>query len=378
MLPKRIYGCLAVLFFSLVVATHALSATQLKKVLVLDFKNVLKKKDFDYLEGSITDAVRGKLKEKFAFQEIEQDKWKEIAKENFIIEEDLYTYSAAINLGIAARQDIVIFGGYVAEEKKGGGQELRTRVRILDLGKKKQIADFEIKNPVDATIFDAVEKIADRIVKEAAAVLPSKEDAARGRFKEEIPTLNQLSLRGQFAPIALGANRVVTQDGRYAGSDFQKVIGVGLDFHHFGIFKEQLGVFGAGVVRVSSDQFRYGIDNSAIPASLQSFVGQAGIAWRQKLGAKFYLQPFMGGGVQYDIMKFTYDNRTVAVTTAAGQTVSAGEYTLLFPFASAGLRFGYALNAWLLLEMGAQYAFSFYRGANGQSLFAEVGVGFRL
>jgi hypothetical protein len=355
-----------------------MEAAQLKKVLVLDFKNILKKAEFDYLEGSITDAVRGKLKEKFAFQEIERDRWLESAKEAFVIEEDLYTYSAAMNVGVAAKQDVVIFGGYVVENKKGGAQELRARVRILDLGKKKQIADFEIKNPVDATIFDAVEKIADRIVKEAAAVLPSKDDAAAGRFKVETPSFNQLSLRGQFAPVAIGANRVLTASGQYAGTDFKNTAGFVLDFHHFGIFKEQLGVFAAGMVRVSNDQFAYGIDGSAVPSALQSFGGQAGFAWRQRLGSKFYLQPFVGGGVQYDIIKFTFDNRTVAVTNAAGQTLSASEYTLLSPFAAGGLRIGYALNSWLFIEAGGMYAFSFYQGANGQSLFGELGMGFRL
>lgn len=356
---------------ALVFWVGSIEASQLKKVLVLDFKNILKKADFNYLEGSITDAVRGKLKEKFAFQEIERDKWLESANEIFVIEEDLYTYSAAMNVGIAAKQDVVIFGGYVVENKKGGAQELRARVRILDLGKKKQIADFEIKNPVDATIFDAVEKIADRIVKEAAAVLPSKDDAAAGRFKEETPSFNQLSMRGQFAPIAFGANRVLTTTGEYAGTDFKNTAGFTLDFHHFGIFKEQLGLFAGGMVRVASDQFSYGIDGSSVPSALQSFGGQAGIAWRQKLSSKFYLQPFIGGGVQYDIIKFTYDNRTVAVTTTAGQTVSAGEYTLLAPFATGGLRFGYALNSWLFIEAGGQYVFSFYQGANGQSLLAK-------
>lgn len=366
-------GCLLYLITSLL----PLSAAQLKKVLVLDFKNILKKKELDYLESSITDAVRNKLKEKFAFQETPRENWQEIAKENFILEEDLYTYSAAINVGFAARQDIVIFGGYIAE-KKGGGQELITRVRILDLGKKKQIADFELRNPIDATIFDAVDKIAERIVKEAAAVLPSKEDAARGRWKEEIPTLNQLSLRGQFAPMAIAANQTVTANGQYAGTDFKNVAVALVDFHHFGIFKEQLGIFAGGGVRMANNQFRYMLDGSSVPVSLQSFIGQGGLAWRQKLGAKFYLQPFVGGGMQYDIMKFNYDSRAVAVSNALGQPLNSREYTLLSPFSCAGLRFGYAINSWLLLETGAQYAFSFYRGSTGQSLFAEFGLGFRL
>ncbi len=360
-------------------ATTAGNAAGLKKVMVLDFKNILKKSDFNYLEGSITDAVRGKLKEKFAYQEIAREKWLEVAKENFIIEEDLYTYSAAMNLGLLGRQDVVIYGGYVIENKRGSAQqEIRTRVRILDLAKKKEIADFEMKNIVDASIFDAVEKIADRIVKEASAVLPSQVDAAQGRFKEDIPSFNQLSLRGQIAPMAFGANRTLSPTGQYAGTDFKNTLGAGIDFQHFGVFKEQLAVFVGGIVRVSNDQFTYSIDGSTAPAALQSFAGQAGLGWRQKLGAKFYLQPFVGGGGQYDIMKFIYDNKTVAVTTSTGQTVSQGEYKLFSPYALGGLRVGYAINTWLAIEAGAQYSFSFYSGANGQSLFTELGVGFRL
>jgi hypothetical protein len=351
-------------------------AAALKKVLVLDFKNILKKAEFNYLEGSITDAVRSKLKQKFAFQEIDRTNWLAKAEENFIIEEDLYTYSAAMNLGIAAKQDVVIYGGYVVENKKNGEQELRARVRILDLGNKREISDFEIKNPIDASIFDAVEKIADRIVKEAAAVLPNKDDA--DRFKEEIQSYNQLSLRGQFAPVAIGANRTVTSTGQFAGTDFKNTAGFAFDMHHFGIWKEQLGVFGGGSVRISNDQFSYSIDGSPAPSALLNFAAQAGLAWRQKINTKFYLQPFLGGGVQYDIMKFNFDSSTVAVTNTAGQSVSAGEYKLFSPFVATGLRVGFFITAWLTAELGAHYAASFYSSAMGQSVYADLGVGFRL
>ncbi len=369
---KQISWLVALLF------TANLQANTLKKVLVLDFKNILKKQEFNYLEGSITDAVRNSLKEKFVFQEMERVQWLEAAKDIYVVEDDFYTYSAAMNLGLATRHDVVIFGGFLVDTLKGGVQQMRTRVRILDLGKKKQIADFEMQNPIDNTIFNAVDKIAERIVKEAAAVLPSKEDAAAGRFKVEIPSFNQLSLRGQVAPLTINASRVIAPASQHAGSDFKNTLGVVLDFQHFGIFKEQLGVFAAGVVRSANDEFSYKLDSSAVPVSLQSFGGQAGFAWRQKLGNRFYLQPLLGGGAQYDILKFTYKNQTIAVTNSTGQVMNANEYSLLTPFAMAGLRFGYAVNSWLMVETGAQYNFLLYQGTQGHSLFAELGVGFKL
>ena len=160
----------------LAISSSSLFARSEKRVMLLDFKNVLKKSDYDYLEASLTDAVRNRLKEKFVYREIEKSEWQSVAKQNYVIEEDLYTFTAAMNLGINAQPDVAIFGGFFIESKRGSSQqEIRTRVRILDLNERKEIADFEMKSVVDASIFETVEKIADRIAKEAAAVLPGKE-----------------------------------------------------------------------------------------------------------------------------------------------------------------------------------------------------------
>ncbi len=356
------------------------AAPELKRVMILDFKNILKKKEFGYLESSITDAVRQKLKAKFAYEEINRTRWLDVANQNYIIEDDLFTYSAAMNLGLLSKQDVVIFGGYVVESKGGSANpEIRTRVRILDLAKRKEIADFEMKSLVDATIFDSVEKIAERIEKEAAAVLPNADDWAKGAIKPEVPTFNQLSLRSQFAPISLStAGRSISPDNQYAGAAYKNVIGGGLDFQHFGIRWQQLGIFAGGFVRVANDQFVYSLDKSAAQTTLLSLAGNAGISWRQSLSDRFYLQPMLGGGVQYDIMKFNFESRTIAVATSAGQQVNQAEYQLLAPFALAGMRIGYAWNSWLSIEAGAQYALYVFSGGTNQALFAEIGVGFRL
>lgn len=372
-------GRLSVFLLSGLFLVSSADAAALKKVMLLDFKNVLKKADFNYLEGSITDAVRNKLKEKFAYKEIEREKWLDIAKENFIIEEDLYTYSAAMNLGLVAKQDVVIYGGYVIENKKGSAQqEIRTRVRILDLSKREEIADFEMKNIVDASIFDAVEKIADRIVKEASAVLPNAKDYGKGDTGSDIEKFNQLSLRSTYSPFALSAARSVRAGGQYAAADFKNVIGAFIDFQHFGIWREQFGIFAGGGFRMASDEFTYALDGTAVPVSLQGFNGHAGVTWRQKLGSQFYLQPIMGGGVQYDILKFNYDNKTIAAASSTGQTLNLSELKSFAPYAMGGLRLGFKATQWLFVELGANYFYTFYSGGSGQTLSADLGVGFKL
>ncbi len=162
----------------LVFISGSIHAQSLKSVMTLDFINIEKKENFQYLEGSLTDAVREKLKANFAFKDITSDAYQPVADQNYIYRKDFHTETAATNLGLLAKGDIVIAGGFrIVETKKN--TEIRISVLIIDTAEKKNIAEFAEKAPADATIFETVEKIATRITKEAAAVLPSKENFQR-------------------------------------------------------------------------------------------------------------------------------------------------------------------------------------------------------
>lgn len=85
----------------------SLQAEGLKKVLILDFINIEKNANFQYLETSITDSVTEMLRKRFAFTESDKDKTESVATENFLFRDDYYTKSTAMNLGLLTRQDIV-------------------------------------------------------------------------------------------------------------------------------------------------------------------------------------------------------------------------------------------------------------------------------
>lgn len=156
----------------------SLHAQALKSVMTLDFINIEKKENFAYLEGSLTDAVREKLKANFAFKDITAEQYQPVADQNYIYRKDFYTETAATNLGLLAKGDIVIAGGFRIVETKRN-TEVRISVLLIDTAKKRNIAEFTEKAPADASLFETVDKIATRITKEAAAVLPSKEDFQR-------------------------------------------------------------------------------------------------------------------------------------------------------------------------------------------------------
>lgn len=365
--------------FFLVFLAKAVYAESLKKVLVLDFKNILGYPEYQYLENSLTDAVKNSLKERYVFEESRREDWQEVAKEFHIPEAEVYTYTAAMNLGIYAKQDVVIFGGFFASDPKSTSNfKMNTRVRILDIGRKKEIADFTITNPIDNTIFNSVEKIADRIVKEASVILPTKEDVAKGHFKREIPSFNQLSIRGTFVPIAIEKAGEIGTNSSFTSMNFPNQWGALLDYHYFGILHESFGfLFGVGFQR-GNNKLTLAIDKSQVSTSIQSLYTLTGLAWYQKLTKVLYMKPWLGFGVQQDSMTLQYESDTVNVLNPTGQIVNQKEHKVFLPFLTLGLRFGYSLNKWLSLEGGLRYGVYFFKGSEGQMTALDFGVVFRL
>jgi hypothetical protein len=158
----------------------AQSATAAKRkwVLLVDIINKEKNANVAYLESSITDAIREKLKETFVFSETKKEIWAPVAKENYLYKDEWDQKSVSMNLGLLTKQDVLISGSYRIESsgKKGVPDQIITHIRIFNISKKRIIADFIIKGFADKRIWDSVKEIAERIVKETARILPSKAD----------------------------------------------------------------------------------------------------------------------------------------------------------------------------------------------------------
>ena len=173
---------------------NSLFAAGLKKVLIPEFVNEEKKEDYKYLEASISNAVENLLTKKFAFIQADKEKWKKVAKDNYIFEHDYFTETAAINLGLLSKQDIVISGEFkITGEKK---IKIITSVRIFDLSKKEIISQFQVTGPADNRIWDSVDQIASKIADEAKTVLPTKEEWARSGLSggESLPLFDHFEL----------------------------------------------------------------------------------------------------------------------------------------------------------------------------------------
>ena len=131
-----------------------LQAATLRKVMILDFKNLDKNPDYGYLEDSITEAIRNDLKAKFDFKELPQKDWRNLAEKNYFLwPEENHSRGFALNLGLLARQDIAIGGYYQAiieKKSRRGAYVIRAHVFVLDIGKKKVVSEFDMIMPADA------------------------------------------------------------------------------------------------------------------------------------------------------------------------------------------------------------------------------------
>lgn len=320
---------MSLILLTLGVTLTPLSAA-LKKVIILPIINIDKDANFAYLEGSITDSLKERLREKFAFDELAEEKWTLVAEQNFILKDDFHTRTAAMNLGILANQDIVINGGFKPVNKKLAGGKIKSSIHatahLLDVKKKKTIATIELDLPADSELFTAVGQVADRMEAETRKVIPSKEDAARsGLQAESAPFFSDFSLglRGGGGVYVSGYAKYFTAQLPALGAILHA------NMPKFGGLTTELGfTFMGHRLKEGNDA---AIQQLGAAATTANYMASWSLGYRIGLSARWYIEPQVGGG---------YVMQTTTVTgSGINSTLNNG-----FPFGRAGLVTGFRVN----------------------------------
>lgn len=317
------------LAFCLVLLSAPLTALQ--KVIILPIINIDKDANFAYLEGSITDSLKERLREKLAFDELPEEKWALVADQNFILRDDFHTRTAAMNLGILANQDIVISGGFKPVNKKLAGGKIKTSIHatahLLDVKKKKTIATIELDLPADSELFTAIGQVADRMEAEARKVIPSKEDAARTGLKSEgAPFFSDWSLG-----LRAGGGAYFSGYGKYFTAQLPALSAVART-RLARLLNSLTGEFGFMFL---NHKLKEGSDSAlqslGASSTTTNYMLSLSLGYQLALSPKMYLEPQIGGG---------YVFQSTSVTgNGINSTLSNG-----FPFAKAGLTAGYRIN----------------------------------
>jgi len=399
---RRLVRCYSILFAGLN-ALNVLSAVHgappansivseeqpaaLKKVIILDFKNLDKNPDYSYLEGSITDAVRSELKAKFDFRELSPKAWRALAQKNYFNwPEENYGRGFAINLGRLANQDIAVGGFFqaVADKKTVNSSVLQYTIRVhvfvVDIGKHKLVTEFDMTLAADATIFTSIETLSARVVKEAQRVLPNKgssgqifldddEDLGRHEFGLVAGT-------GIFSqPTAFLGN--YTTDTALYTKDFATPIAVAAFYQYHDFLLPQLQLHVMGSAHFASNNFAVASDTKKIRSTMMDISAAAHLGYEWRLW-RFGVTPLVGGGFSFANIELDYTTLSALPVTASGQTRSSAALNLSAPFAEGGLKLQFSITPRLFVNAYALYRQNFYVGQSVGQLFAAGGFSYRL
>ena len=368
------------LFAVLLPICHAQAANNtLKKFLILDFKNIEADPNFQYLEASITDAVRDKLKEQFAFKDMSRDDILKFSSENMLSPEDFHTQSVAFQLGLLLKQDIVINGSF--KFKKG---QITTSVKIFDIGQKKVLKEIQMTGPASGEIFQTIDKIAARIADETKSILPNKDEWQRSGAKEDVAEglakLNSFSLTTGFAMLATPTafSGEITSATKLNPADITGSMALSLGYSRHDFYKKLLAWGNIGY-QFGRQDFSIEKNTVKVGASLSLFYLRGGLGYHIPMIWKMYLVPILGGGYYLGSIRISYANLPVKPlnpTTLAEE--DSRTLNMTAPTVLGGLRFGFQMNRLVGFEVSGEYLSLFYAEKTTGLFFINGGMTFKI
>jgi hypothetical protein len=379
-------GNIARVCFALVlVSTLARVEAAASRVAIIDIKNLSGSPNYDYLEASISDAIKERLKSKFAFSNMSRERWTAIAKDSFFLFEKEYaTKSFALGIGLMGRQDLVVGGSFHIEQQK-----IITTVHLISPKEKRVIKEFTVSGPADARIFDSVNIIADRVAEEAKSVLPNKDEWEKNNSladlrDDEVSRFNQLS---GFAGIALAKlpsyyTGTLDKSTPLSPNELRSNLVFSADFQRFGLLG---AVQAAGPVLWVSGSLVAGKDNYAVPYTAQQaratgIYGTAivGAGYRWFLWKGLYATPLAGTFLSVGNLTLDYFDLDVKPKNpVTGKEEALQSFSFFTPGFALDGRIGWDLHRLISLEAGFGLRLHLYQNYAELLITAYGGVGYK-
>ncbi len=372
---RKIFTCFACCAL-VVCATNKLHAAGLKKVLILDVINIDKEVNFDYLQGSITDALQAKLREKFAYDETRKDDWQAAAKSNnLVFVDESYTRTYALDLSLAMRQDLAISGGFKVRTKKGK-QILDTTLFILDVQLRKEVDVVHMEMPTDAELFGKVDDLAERLAKAAGKVLPAKEYASKNAA-EFTSGDRAVSLIGRITPLAIqGLTKFDENDLLLRPSQFPMALEFGGKYQ-MANFWRRYGIWGQGLFFLSSTALQSAQRSATVPNTTMGGNALAGASMTFEVAKRTHLIPRLGGGFFLGVAKLDFSNYPTPALDVNSNTLTQVNSVFYGGLVSLGADVQFDLSAKLFLESGLTLQGYINGKGISTTAAASLGVGWR-
>lgn len=356
--------CLAFLLGSLSPAT----ANRLKKVLILDVVNIDKNPNYEYLVGSITDALIEKLKTNFAFKETPKTDWQSAAQKNdLFFEDESYTKTFAMTLGIRMRQDIAVSGGFKVVIVKGQ-QQMRATLFLIDVPNKKIIDTVEKNMPLTGDMFSKVDELANQLAKSAETVLPGKDFYEKNKDDFDVATSSLRLISEAYFLQFMGPKQLDETSLFVTPSRLPLLYGGGLRFQS-GIWRK-LDWYAQGAFFYSNAALTSQQSATTVPQTMMGGNATAGLAYTIDFGKRFHVTPWSGGGYFVGQTTMSYVNFPQMPSQKDGSKTASSVLLFYGPTANAGIDFTFDLTRSLFVNMGVASLWYF----NGQGVSANLGA----
>ncbi len=156
---------------------------QLARVAILNFVNNTNSAQYEWASKSFPDAINKSMQQNFEYIRTPQATAQQVA-DKFRGGKATYNLDDLAKIAKEAKSEIIIFGDYVYDKKKG---QLRFRARVFHIDGNRFIGNVKETSPIDNRVFTKVDviakKIVDQIYRYALAV--DEEEAKKAREKKE-------------------------------------------------------------------------------------------------------------------------------------------------------------------------------------------------
>lgn len=366
-----------------------------RKLLILPFQNREKNALYDYLEGSITEAVTKKLHENFVFESPADEKWKSTAAQNLVHQGEYYTHTAGMQLGAWLKQDVVISGSFVVVQKpitrarqnyddkpadrpldklvntpQNNAPVIITTVRVFDISKKKLVTEFDVEGFADASMFESIDLVAARVAKEAAVVLPNENEWRETGASDFADYQHHVGLNVSIGAISIpGAlDTAIGSGSQLLPKDFHP-LKFSLSYTRRQTFYRDLFVTGQMTYGTASSSFAVERATNEITASSRLLSVSAGAGYHWAFWSRYYAAPVLRFGYQSGNITLNYENLLTKPVDLDGQEVTKRAFTANAPLVAVGAFGGYRMNETLAAEFTTEYELLFFSNRVSSQIF---------
>jgi hypothetical protein len=331
-------------------ARTEVASAEAARVAILLYEDKTGTKNFEYMPGSLKEAITNSMHEKFEFNEVDSTKVDPVASQVKGKNKGKIGAKEAAEICRQADIDILIYGDFTFN-KDSNQIEIHTKISLGSTDKFRELPAVE--NPVDATIFQAADKVATEIVAEITKVAKEQQQAKQKAAEEDKNKKTQLAktekrktwadINWNFALSAYAMYPLVNHDN--AGVDPQPVVNAHGMYRlkgnwHVGLFATFWGL-------------RSYRNNSPYETYIEYLASAASAGYYFDLSARWRLTTMIGLG--YYFGKFSVSASCPAGNTQCFAPNTVPETQIRNPYAMARVGAHFLIFSFLAAGIEAEY-----------------------